>query len=113
MHVLDPSLRSRNQHSSVSPLPGGGAEELHGPDDEVDGGDDGEDDEPEPEHDVDLLVEDVHAQHAQRVEPLDGARASVLVEDALRDRRICRESGGWSIRIVPSRVELIVSQQQQ
>ena len=85
--MLGPFLRSRNQYSSVSPLPGGWAEELHGPDDEVDGGDDGEDDEPEPEHDVDLLVEDVHAQHAQRVEPLDGAGASVLVEDALRDRQ--------------------------
>ena len=102
-YVLGLFPRSRNQYTSVSPLPGGGAEELHGPDDEVDGGDDGEDDEPEPEHDVDLLVEDVHAQHAERVEPLDGARASVLVEDALRDRRICsRESGisgWWPIRI--------------
>ena len=70
----------------VPPLSRGGAEELHGPDDEVDGGDGGEDDEPEPEHDVDLLVEDVHAEHAERVEPLDGARTSVLVEDALRDK---------------------------
>ena len=47
-------------------------------------GDDGEDDEPEPEEDVDLLVHDVHAQHAQGVELLDRAGASVLVEGALR-----------------------------
>ena len=46
-------------------------------------GDDGEDDEPEPEEDVDLLVDDVHAQHAEGVETLDRAGASVLVEDAL------------------------------
>jgi hypothetical protein len=47
-------------------------------------GDDGEDDEPEPEEDVNLLVHDVHAQHAQGVELLDRAGASVLVEGALR-----------------------------
>jgi len=46
-------------------------------------GDDGEDDEPEPEEDVDLLVDDVHAQHAECVETLDRAGASVLVEDTL------------------------------
>ena len=46
-------------------------------------GDDGEDDEPEPEEDVDLLVDDVHAQHAEGVETLDRTGASVLVEDAL------------------------------
>ena len=46
--------------------------------------DDCEDDEPEPEEDVDLLVHDVHAQHAQSVETLDRAGTSVLVEDALR-----------------------------
>ena len=77
----------------VPPLSRGWAEELHGPYDEVDGGDGGEDDEPEPEDDVDLLVEDVHAEHAERVEPLDGARTSVLVEDALRDKACCGPAG--------------------
>ena len=88
-----PLPKFRNTYSSASPLPGGWAEELHGPDDEVDGGDDGQDDEPEPEDDVDLLVEDVHAEHAERVEPLDGARTSVLVEDALRDKACCGPAG--------------------
>ncbi len=46
-------------------------------------GDDGEDDEPEPEKDVDLLVDDVHAQHTEGVETLDRTGASVLVEDTL------------------------------
>ena len=58
-------------------------------------GDDAEDDEPEPEDDVDLLVEDVHAEHAERVEPLDGARASVLVEDALQDNKACGGPAGF------------------
>ena len=51
----------------------------------VERGHDSEDDEPEPEHDVDLLVDDVEGQHAHGVVPLDRAGGTVLVEGALRD----------------------------
>ena len=50
----------------------------------VDGGDDGEEDEPEPDEDVDLLVDDVERQDAETVDGLDCARGAVLVERALR-----------------------------
>jgi len=53
------------------------------PDHEVDGGPNGESDEPEPEEDVDLLVDDVHGQYAEAVLALDGAGGTVLVEGAL------------------------------
>ena len=39
----------------------------------MDGGDDGEEDEPEPDEDVDLLVDDVERQDAQTVDGLDRA----------------------------------------
>lgn len=42
--------------------------------DEPRGGDGGEADEPEPDENVDLLVDDVHRQHAHGVVRLDGAR---------------------------------------
>ena len=48
----------------------------------MDGGDDGEEDEPEPDEDVDLLVDDVQRQHAETVEALHCARRSELVEGA-------------------------------
>ena len=51
--------------------------------DGVEGGDEGEDDEPEPERDVDLLVDDVQSEDTQSVQLLDGSRGSVLVESAL------------------------------
>ena len=47
------------------------------------GGDGAQEDEPEVEEDVDLLVDDVDGQDAQRVVGLDGAGRSVLVEPAL------------------------------
>ena len=53
------------------------------PDHEVDGGPNGESDEPEPQEDVDLLVDDVHGQDAEAVLALDRARGTVLVEGAL------------------------------
>ena len=40
---------------------------------------------PEPEGHVDLLVDDVEGQHAERVVGLDGARHAKLLEDALGD----------------------------
>ena len=39
----------------------------------MDGGDDGEEDEPEPDEDVDLLIDDVERQDAQTVDGLDRA----------------------------------------
>ena len=39
----------------------------------MDGGDDGEEDEPEPDEDVDLLIDDVERQDAQAVDGLDRA----------------------------------------
>ena len=56
---------------------------MFSPDHEMDGGPDGEPDEPEPEEDVDLLVDDVHGQDAEAVHALDGAGGTVLVEGAL------------------------------
>ena len=51
----------------------------------MDGGPDGDDDVPQPEEDVDLLVDDVHGQDAEAVVALHGARGTVLVECALGD----------------------------
>ena len=56
----------------------------HGADvDEVEDGDDGQEDEPEPQEHEDLLVDDVEGEHAQGVVLLQGARVTVLVEGAL------------------------------
>ena len=53
---------------------------------EADSGESAEEDEPEVEEDVDLLVDDVNGQDAQRVVGLDGAGGSVLVEPALESK---------------------------
>ena len=53
------------------------------PVDEPDTGDRGQEDEPEVEEDVDLLIDDVEGQHAQAVMPLSGATRPELVEAAL------------------------------
>ena len=47
------------------------------------GGDNGEDHEPEPEEDEDLLVDDVEGEDAEAVVPGHGARGPVHVEGAL------------------------------
>ena len=44
----------------------------------------GQSDEPEPEEDEDLLVDDVHGQDAQTVFVLNGAWGTVFVESAFR-----------------------------
>ena len=51
----------------------------------VEGGHDGQDDEPEPEHDVDLLVDDVEGEDAHGVVSLNCAGGTILVEGALGD----------------------------
>ena len=53
------------------------------PVEEPHGGDRAEEDEPEVEEDVDLLVDDVNREDAERVVGLDGAGGPVLVEPAL------------------------------
>ena len=53
--------------------------------DQVETGQDREDDEPEPEGDKDLLVDDVQGQDAHRVVGLNRARGTVLVESTLGD----------------------------
>ena len=53
------------------------------PDHEVDGGPNGESDEPEPQEDVDLLVDDVDGENAEAVEVLDGSRRTKPLEGAL------------------------------
>ena len=60
-----------------------GSEEDSDAVDEEDAGDGGDDDEPEPEEDVDLLVNDVEGQHAQAVMSLRGPTRPELVEAAL------------------------------
>ena len=65
------------------PLPDAGHGDEGGHVDEVQHREDGEDDEPEPHEDEDLLVDDVGGKHAQGVVLLEGARVTVLVEGAL------------------------------
>ena len=70
------------------PLPSGFRGTLNNVLPDLDAGDDGDDDEPEPEEHVDLLVDDVERQHAQRVELLHCSRRTELVELALRHLKI-------------------------
>ena len=58
--------------------------------DEVQDGDDGQEDEPEPQEDEDLLVDDVEGEHAEGVVLLEGAGVTVLVEGALGQPEIHR-----------------------
>ena len=48
--------------------------------DGVEGGQDGQEDEPEPESDVDLLIDDVQTKHTQSIVLLDGSRGTVFVK---------------------------------
>ena len=52
---------------------------------EEDAGDGGDHDEPEPEEDVDLLVDDVQRQDTESVMSLSGAAGTKLVKTALGD----------------------------
>lgn len=68
------------------------------------GGDGGQDDEPEPHQDEDLLVQDVLGKDAQRLPRLDGARGSEFLEAALRHSREGRGEG--VVRFVVIQVEV-------
>ena len=57
------------------------------PVDQPDTGDRGQEDEPEVEEDVDLLIDDVQRENTQSVVGLDGAGWSVLTKSTLRDLR--------------------------
>ena len=72
-------MRSHLNHGSSD----AGSEEDSDAVDEEDAGDGGDDDEPEPEEDVDLLIDDVEGQHAQAVMSLRGPARPELVETAL------------------------------
>ena len=50
-----------------------------------DAGDDSKEDEPEPEEDVNLLVDDVEGKNAEAVFPLDSSRRTELVESTFCD----------------------------
>ena len=63
--------------------PHAGNQEDDDPVQDSQGGDHGHRDEPEPEEDVDLLVDDVEGEDAEAVVPGDGAGGAVLVEGAL------------------------------
>jgi hypothetical protein len=51
--------------------------------DEGKAGDNGDDDQPEPDEDVDLLVDDVEREHAEAILLLDSAGGTVVVEGTL------------------------------
>jgi len=79
--VLDLSLRLPDHHD----LPEAGDSD-HGDDiDDVDAGDDGKNDEPEPQSDIDLLIDDVEGEDTHGVVLLDRTRGSVFVERTFRD----------------------------
>ena len=67
----------------VPPQPGH-ADDGHDPDG-VEGGDESKEDEPEPESDVNLLVDDVEGKNAEAVFPLDSSRRTELVESTFCD----------------------------
>ena len=71
-------MRSHLNHGSSD----AGSKEDSDAVDEEDAGDGGDDDEPEPEEDVDLLVDDVEGQNAETVMPFRGAAWPELVETA-------------------------------
>ena len=90
------------------------ASELDNPDDEVDAGDDGEDDEPEPEEDVDLLVQDVHPEDAEGVQGHERPGSAVLVERALGH---AGEDPGHGVHavlgVLPSELEHLAATQEK
>ena len=69
------------RHDGVDPE--AGDQEHHHPVEDGQGREQGQGHEPEPEEDVDLLVDDVQRQDAETIVFGDGARGSVLVEGAL------------------------------
>ena len=71
--------RSRNN----LPCPFVSAKELNASHDKADASDDRQNDKPEPEENVNLLVENVHSQDAKGVKALDCTRPSVFVKDTL------------------------------
>ena len=78
--VVRPLPPQKDQSSSQQNLPetGDGDDDQSGED--LDGGDDGHDDEPEPQEHVDLLIDDVERKHAETVKLLNGSRMAKFVE---------------------------------
>lgn len=71
------SLRPQKVHASLGAQYDGETVQ------EREAADDSQEDEPEPEEDVDLLVDDVERKHAQTVDPLSCSGRTKLVEGAL------------------------------
>ena len=82
--IVRPLPPQKDQSSSQQNLPetGDGDDDQSGED--LDGGDDGHDDEPEPQEDVDLLIDDVERKHAETVKLLNCSRRTEFVKRALR-----------------------------
>ena len=50
--------------------------------DDVDAGNDDQEDQPEPDEDIDLFIDDIYGQHAEGVVGLDGSRRSIFLVQA-------------------------------
>ena len=77
-----PSQKDQSSSQQNLPETGDGDDDQSGED--LDGGDDGHDDEPEPQEDVDLLIDDVERKHAEAVKLLNCSRRTEFVKRALR-----------------------------
>ena len=58
--------------------------------DYLDGGEDGESNEPKPEKDVDLLIDDVQRQNTQTIKVLNCPRRTIFMKSAFRNLNICK-----------------------
>ena len=67
-HDVDPDVGDQDDQEAVDE--GGARDQSNG-------------DKPEPQEDIDLLVDDVESEDAETVLVLDGARGTILVEGAL------------------------------
>ena len=71
-------------------------------------GEEGEEVEPEPEEEVDLLVDDVQREHAQRVELLLASRSAHAVERATESKRGLLSSSKEFGQRLPSNIGLLL-----
>ena len=77
-----PSQKDQSSSQQNLPETGDGDDDQSGED--LDGGDDGHDDEPEPQEHVDLLIDDVERKHAETIKLLNCSRRTEFVKRALR-----------------------------
>lgn len=67
---------------------------------------DGHNDEPEPQENVDFLVDDVHGQNAQSIAEFDRSRRTIQVERALSDLKYKTQLKGDSNNAIHRRLIL-------